>query len=206
MRQPKHKRTKAQVQASKKWAAAGRTAQKKKRAYNLAHHLPTRTKAQTQASQKWAAAGRAAASRKRQGLSPLKKHVPALSVPGGSLHGQDICAAVAVAEHLYATTGLYVSDAAIIQFGTRVAGGCLGDYLAEAAACGLAGYRLARFWQCDVDSYVPGLVYGVQLRGGYHAVLAGVNGILSWGMVLPWLGKPAEAWWLEWDTQQTMVV
>ena len=158
MKQPKHKRTAAQAEAAKKFAAAGRASQHRKRAYELAHHLPTRTKAQTQASLKWAAKGRAAQARKASGLKPLPKKAAALAAchpkcsdclnsnrccgrhvnESGGLHDRPVCAAVAVAEHLYDATGIAVPDADIIRLGDSLAGGCLLDYL-EAATGGSPG-------------------------------------------------------------------
>lgn len=201
MKQPKHAQTKAQHAASVKWAKAGRASQARKRAFEKAHGLPTTTKRQHQAALKWAAAGRAAQARKRQGLPPLPKKTPALALPGYGIHDLPVCAATAVAEHLLAAAGICACDAAILGLASRVTGGCLADYLDEAAATGLGGARLARFWQCDPDMFTPGLLYGVQLRQGYHTVLSHPSGMISWGMLMSVTGVPVEAWHLEWENQ-----
>lgn len=205
MRQPKHKVTKAQHAAALKWARAGRASQHATREAAIAKtgKPPPRTKREHQAALRWAASGRAAQARKRQGLRPLPRKQPALALPGhGLLHDLPVCAAVAVAEHLLAAAGVCACDADILELAARVTGGCLADYLDEAAAGGLAGARLSGFWPCDPDVAVPGLLYGVQFRRGYHAVLAqGRNTMISWGMLMPVTGVPVEAWHLEWDTE-----
>lgn len=203
MKKPKHPRTKAQHAASVKWAKAGRSAQAETRAAAIAKtgKPPARTKSQHQASLRWAAAGRASQARARAHLKPLPKQKPALALPGYGIHDMPVCTAVAVAEHLLAATGIFAPDAAILDLAARAPGGCLADYLAEAAAGGLAGVRLSGFWQCDEDLFTPGLLYGVQFRQGYHTVLTHPAGMLSWGMLMPVTGVPAEAWHLEWDTE-----
>jgi len=220
VRQPKHKRSAAQAAAGRAWAAAGRASQAATRraAIQKTGKPPPVSKARHQAALRWAAAGRASQARARAHLKPLPKKKPAIAFPGGPAQGQDdsqrkngepagnlhdlpVCAAVAVAEHLYAATGIIVSDAEILELHSAASGGGLGDYLEVAAMAGLGGARLAGFWPCDEDAYVPGLVYGVQLRGGYHAVLshpAGV-GMVSWGTLLRLTGVPCEAWHLEWE-------
>ncbi len=192
MRQPKHKHTVAQVAAEHKFAAAGRASQAKTRAAAIAKtgKPPARSKKQKQAAIKFAAAGRAAQARKRAHLKPLPKKTPTL----GGLP----CAPAAIAEHLYASTGICVPDADIVAWGSGLMGGCLGDYL-EAATAGFGGARLCGFWRCDADLFLPGVVYGVEMLGGYHAVLAHPDGVVSWGLILPRLGVPAEAWQLRWE-------
>jgi len=194
VKQPKHKHTAAQVAAEHKFAAAGRASQARKRSAAIAKtgKPPPRSKKQTQASVKFAAAGRAAQARKRAHLKPLPKKKPTV--------GDLPCGPVAIAEHLYAATGICVPDAAILALGSAdlAGGGCLADYLEAAATAGLGGVRLARFWRCDEDLAVPGLVCGVQLRGGYHAVLSHPRGVISWGLLMPRLGVPDESWFLEW--------
>ncbi len=194
MKQPKHKRTAAQAAAAHTFAAAGRAAQARTRAAAIAKtgKPPPVSKKRHQAALKWAAAGRASQARARAHLKPLPKKTPTL----GGLP----CAPSAIAEHLYATTGIVASDDAILGLAARVPNGHLGDYLAEATAGGLTGVRLAGFWRCDEELFVPGLVYGVELPGGYHAVLSHPAGVVSWGLLLPWMGVPAEAWQLRWET------
>lgn len=196
MKQPKHKRTAAQIAAAHKFAAAGRAAQAATRAAYIAKHgkPPPVSKKRHQAALKWAAAGRAAQARKRNHLKPLPKKQPALS-----LHGESVCAPVAIAAHLYAATGIIASEKLLLTLAARAAGGCLGDYLAEVAASGLAGMRLTRYVPVDEDLVVPGLVCGLGLPGGYHAVLSHPRGMVSWGVVLPWWGRPDQAWQLEWE-------
>lgn len=201
MKHPKHPVTKHQRAAELKFAAAGRASQAKTRAAAIAKtgKPPARSKKQHQASLRWAAAGRANQARKRQGLKPLAKAAPALALPGAGLHDLPVCGPVAIAEHLFASTGVYASDEQILDLYTRTPGGCLADYLEQATTGGLAGVRLARFWECDDGLAVPGLVYGVRFRTGYHAVVLGDAGMISWGMLLPVTGRPLEAWALNWE-------
>jgi len=205
VKQPKHKRTKAQHAASVAWAKAGRSAQAATRAAAIAKtgKPPARSKSQHQASLRWAAAGRSSQARARAHLKPLPKKKPALALPGGGLHDLPVCGPVAIAEHLLAVTGVYATDSQILDLAARTPGGCLADYLEQAADGGLAGVRLARFWRCDDELAVPGLVYGVQFRRGYHTVLMLPDGMmLSWGMLLPVTGRPLEAWCLKWDSDR----
>jgi hypothetical protein len=201
VKHPKHVQTKAQHVAALKFAAGGRAAQARTRAAAIAKtgKPPARSKAQRQATLRFAAAGRAAQARKRNHLKPLAKTKPALALPGSGLHDLPVCGPVAIAEHLLAATGVYATDDQIIDLANRTPGGCLADYLEQAATGGLAGVRLARFCRCDCELAVPGLVYEVQFRTGYHAVLMLPGGMLSWGMLLPVTGRSLEAWALNWD-------
>lgn len=206
MRQPKHKRTVAQHAADIKFAAAGRAKQHKTREEAIAKTgkppplSRKRAAAAHQAGIKWAAAGRAAQARKRNHLKPLPKKKPALAGTAGGLHDQPVCAAVVIAEHLAAMTGVCAADTEILGLARVAAGGSLEDFLCAAVYNGpLGGVRLGGFWRCDEDLLVPGLVYGVQLRGGYHAVLAHPRGVISWGLLMPLMGVPCEAWHLEWE-------
>ena len=94
----------------------------------------------------------------------------------------------------------------------KVTSGGMADLLEYLRAEGFpgSGEKLAHFEQCDTDTPVPGLVYGLQLPQGYHAVLAhpdGDRGAISWGLLVPWCrllhdgAAPAEAWWLEWEDE-----
>jgi hypothetical protein len=93
--------TKAQHAAAVKNIKKAQAANKKRIAYDKAHHLPTQTKKQHQASLKAAAAGRAAQARKRAGLKPLPKKARALA--GGpaaatlAVAGLDIVSALGLA-------------------------------------------------------------------------------------------------------------
>jgi hypothetical protein len=184
----------AQAAAAHKFAAAGRASQARTRAAAIAKtgKPPPVSKKRHQAALKWAAAGRASQARARAHLKPLPKKQPTL--------GELPCAPAAIAEHLFAATGVAVPDADILALGENMPGGCLWEYLEAAATAGLGGVRLAGFWQCDEDLFIPGLVYGVGMLGGYHAVLSHPRGLVSWGLLLPRLGVPREAWHLEWAT------
>ena len=192
----------AQVKAGQAFAAAGRASQHRARVASIQKtgKPPPRSKKQKQASLKFAAAGRAAQARARAHLKPLPKKKPALPLDGAGLHDKPVCAAVAIAENLFAVTGVAIPDTEILALAARAEGGTLNDFLCAAVYGGpLGGWQLSGFWPYDEDLYAPGLIYGVQFRAGYHAVLATHRGMLSWGRVLPLLGTPREAWHLEWD-------
>jgi hypothetical protein len=117
----------------------------------------------------------------------------------GALHSLPVCAAVAMAASLQAQSGVTASAAEITGL-YELAGAVSLEGMCEAAAgLGLAGWRLSWFGPADAEQAVPGLVYGLQLPWGYHAVLGHPAGVVSWGRVLPWMAAPAEAWHLEWS-------
>jgi hypothetical protein len=216
---PKHAhRSPAQVRASRAWASAGRSAQARTRKAAIAKtgKPPPRSAQQKAASRAWASAGRSAQAARRAGKTPVarkKAALPALSrahtlaEPGivlwlpGCDEERPVCAVTAVANHLLAATGIIAADDEMLEL-HGLAGGDSGatieDILDAAVTCGLAGRRLARFGMADRAS--PGTVAGLRMTGGFHAVLAAPAGMMiSWGMVLPRLGDPEEAWWLDWE-------
>lgn len=210
---PKHpKRSPAQVKASQKFAAAGRSAQARTRAAAIAKtgKPPPRTAKQKAATKNFAASGRAAQAARRAGKQPAPKKKAAapdirprcgVSTQGAlSLHELPACGPVALAEHLAAFTGITASDEEVLALHERAGVVTLAN-LFEAAADGFAGTRLAWFERCDPGTVAPGLVYGVQLPAGYHAVLSHPAGMLTWGRLMPWYGTPEEAWWLEWEAE-----
>jgi hypothetical protein len=221
--QAHHKRTKAQAQASKKWAASGRASQARKRVYEKAHGLPTRTVKQKAATQRFAAAGRAAQKRKRQGLKPLPTAKRALAVPAMSeavsemsraRHpaspfmilaetnmAESCCVATAIACHLYAWTGILASQDDITGL-HLAAGGESGAYIPDlleiASSSGFAGTRIERFRPVR-ELWLPGIVAGSRLPSGTHATLILSSGVwVSWGLVQPVSGELEEGWQIEW--------
>lgn len=174
------------------------------------HHHTARQKA---ASRQNLVKARAAQKSRRSGKTPvshkaaqapypqLNLGLPAL-VPnesGDSLHLLPLCAAVAVAASLREQTGIVIPDESLLAWHESVQGGRICDLLEAAAGHGLAGRRLLSYEPAAPDLFFPGLVYGIRLSTGYHAVLTTRGGMLSWGMVLPLLGTPEEAWILEWE-------
>lgn len=116
------------------------------------------------------------------------------------------CAAAAVANHLLACTGLLMKDEDILAL-HKLAGGDAGADIATVLECmqshrsafgeGSKAY-LANFTRTDEDCIVAGLVVGISLPHGGHAVLSHPRGMVSWGRVLPFAGIPQEAWALDW--------
>jgi hypothetical protein len=119
-----------------------------------------------------------------------------LQVPG--LHLLPVCAAVAVAASLQMQCGVIATAAEILDLYQQAGVTAIGTVLEAAAGYGLAGRRLARFTPLDPELCLDGLVCGIQLPYGYHAVCTAEDGMLSWGMLLPLAGIPEEAWLLEW--------
>lgn len=219
MKKPAQKRSKAQEIASRKWAAAGRAKEAAVRAkYRASHHgrNPPRTKAQQAATRKWQRASVAAAAARRQGKTFQKAKARAAFAPPEFLPDQrgfpswlncneiyPVCAAAAVANSLLFQTGYRVSDKDILMM-HRLAGGsesgsAIEDVLEAISEPGISWpWRLEKFWRADHDLIVPGLVTGMQLGHGSHAVLSHANGMVTWGSVLPWTGVIEEAWALEW--------
>ena len=211
-------RSPAQVRAGKAYAAAGRAAQAatRKAAIKKTGKPPPRSAKQKAASARAAGFGRAAQSARRAGKTPVshkKAALPALArahtlaEPGivlwlpGCDEELPVCAVTAVANHLLAATGIIAADDEMLEL-HLLAGGDSGatidDILDAAVTCGLAGRHLARFGMADRTS--PGTVAGLRMAAGYHAVLVAPAGMMiSWGMVLPQLGDPEEAWYLDWE-------
>jgi hypothetical protein len=217
---PKKAKSPAQVKADQKFAAAGRSAQAAARAASKAAGKPApRTKAQKAATKKWAAAGaqasHAAAVARRAGktYAPKKAVKAPLNLqrnldteiivptePGLSLHLLPVCGPAALAAHLLLTAGIAVPDENILMLHDLVRDASLADLLEYAAMEGFAGTCLESARPCDPSAVIPGLLYGVQLDGGYHAVVAVPGGMISWGGIWPLAGIPEEAWHLEWRT------
>jgi hypothetical protein len=217
---PKAKhRSPAQVRAGKAYAAAGRSAQAatRKAAIKKTGKPPPRSAKQHAASVAAAKAGRSAQAARRAGKTPVshkKAALPALArahnlaEPGvvlwlpGCDEELPVCAVTAVANHLLAATGIITSDAEMLALHALAggdSGATIGNVLDACADCGLGGRHLAGFGMADRAS--PGTVTGLAMHDGYHAVLVAPAGMMiSWGMVLPQLGDPREAWYLDWET------
>jgi hypothetical protein len=205
----------AQVAAGKKFAAAGRAAQARRRAaYKKAGKKPPVSKAQHQAGLKWAAAGRAAQKAKKTGKkAPVAKKAPAaisplVTGPCGpwALGGNDCwpsCAAAALANHLLAMTGVAASEEEILALHRAAGGGdehapLLGDLLETAAGTGLAGIALEDSWLLEGDQHVPGAIAVVTIPA-QHAVLLAPDGMMiTWGHLRPRQGQITQAWALAW--------
>lgn len=181
-----HHRTKAQIAGAKR---AGQTRHK--------HHM----------AQLAATRGKKPKATAKKPTAPVIVDLPDLEfspVPdgpyGAGLHVLPVCAAVAVAEHLAAFTGITAWEDEILGLHYQAGLLSLSELLEYLQAEGFAGARLRSFRPCDETLIAPGLVCGLQVSAGYHAVLAHPAGMISWGTVLPWTAAPAEAWALEWET------
>jgi hypothetical protein len=167
-----------------------------------------RSAKQTAASRRNLAKGRAAQAARRGGKSAVTsaaKKKPTAPLPGaGLLHAMPACGPAAAAEHLAAHTGIIVPDESVLVLHELVRPATIGGLLEYLAAEGFPGtsVKLAHFERCDPDAGAPGLVYGLQLGRGYHAVVGYPGGAMaSWGMLLRRAGTPEEAWWLEWEDE-----
>lgn len=182
-------RSAKQAAASRKWAAAGRRAQKGK----------PKTAKQLAASRHNLVRARAVQSARRA-VSKKQATAPGPEAAVISLHQMPVCAAVAVAGSLQAAVpDIAFSDASILALSRSTGPVSIGELLEHVRHAGLLGYQLARFWPCDPDLILPGLVCCYQEASGYHAVLAVSGGMLSWGSVRAWPRQPEEAWYLEWE-------
>lgn len=121
------------------------------------------------------------------------------------LHEHPACAAVALAESILVQHGAVIPDAAILELHALAGDADLSTVLEAAAGHGLGGWRLAWAQRADPGLLLPGMVYGITLRGGYHAVCAAdvptgrKIAVLSWGLLLPLAGEPEEAWLTGWE-------
>jgi|SRR5215472_274647 len=217
MKKPVQKRSKAQQAASQKWAAAGRAKQAAVRAkYRAAHHGagPPQSKAQQAATKKWQRAGVAAQAARRQGKTPAKPKPRAAVMPQefalyqsaswvtGCNELMPTCSATAVANHLFAAMDYEAAEFEVYGLHRKAGGdeGATIESVLEAVSCyGLGPYKLRRFFRTDQDVIICGLVVGINLPHGRHAVLSHPAGMVTWGQVVPWEGEPEEAWALEWE-------
>lgn len=186
---------------SAKARAADKANLKKARA--VARLLP-RTGKQKAASRQSLVKARAAQKARRSGKGAVTAKKPAAPAPAGyepgmDLHSLPVCAAVAMAASLQAWGGAVASVAEIIGLYERAGAVTLGGMCEAVAELGLAGWRLSWFAPADLAIPWPGMVYGVQLDAGYHAVLRTPAGLASWGLEIPLAGSPEEAWMLEWE-------
>lgn len=169
-------------------------------------------------SAKKAAVTRKASARKGKGAAkPVKRGAISPDVtdnlpgwtPTWNMGCNDVyptCAAAAVANHLLASTGLMMNEDDILSL-HKMAGGDTGADIASVLEC-IQSHRscfgqasrayLATFTRTDEDCIVAGLVVGISLPHGGHAVLSHPRGMVSWGRVLPFAGIPEEAWALDW--------
>jgi hypothetical protein len=192
-----HHLTAKQLAADRANLARARAAQKGK----------ARTAKQQAASRQNLAKARAAQKSRRSGKKPVTKKAAQapdglarcdVSIEGVPLHSLPVCAAVAVAASLQRLTGTGADPREIWAL-HKLAGRTSIEAVIEAAAeHGLAGHRITGFWPLDPGLLLDGLVYGVQIQQGYHAVLGVPGGMLSWDTVLPLSGEPEEAWAIEW--------
>lgn len=162
--------------------------------------LKPRTAKQKAASRLSLVKARAAQKARRGGKTPVaakKPQAPDL-LTGQGIHSLPVCAAVAAAASLQAWTGIIASAAEVWELYLRAGETSIAATLEAVAEHGLAGARLESFQAADPCYLAPGLLYGVQLAIGYHAVLSAPGGMLSWGNVIPLAGEPEEAWLLEW--------
>jgi len=214
----KKKRSPAQVRAGAAFAAAGRASQASARAAYIQKFgkPPPVSAARHAAGQKAAKASQAAAKARKAGVQPKARAAvmpeELLLYPGSlwPLGCNDVvptCAAVAVACHMQAATGITLSDKEILHLHELSGGGdgdgvCISDVLevikANWLAFGRGRTKLLSFFPTDEDCLVAGLVVGIRLPHAGHAVVSVPGGMISWGRRMAWDGVPEEAWCLEW--------
>lgn len=197
---PKVQAAAAHPHVTAKQLAADRQNLKKARA--VARKLP-RSGKQKNASRQNLVKARAAQKSRRSGktaVAPKKAAANDSRETSPLLHLLPACAPVALAAHLAWWTGTEVPDDEILDFHGLLGGAVtIPEAIEAAAGYGFCGFRPDRWARCDVSNRgVPGLLYGLDVPTGYHAVLALPAGALSWGAPVPWPGEPREAWHLEW--------
>lgn len=160
-----------------------------------------RTAKQKNASRINLVKARMAQKSRRSGKQAVRSVQAAAGLPTGrNIHQLPACVPVALAAHLAWWEGTEVPDEEILRLHALLGGAAtIPDAIEAAAGYGFCGFRPDRWARCDVSTQgVPGLIYGLSVPTGYHAVLALPAGMLSWSTALPWPGEPAEAWHLEW--------
>lgn len=128
----------------------------------------------------------------------MTKKQPQAAGTREGLHSLPVCAAVAIAASLQWQTGTEAEPAEIWSLYKLAGSATLGGVIEAAASTGLAGHQIGYWAPWDPDIMLDGLVYGVTIEEGYHAVLTVPGGMLSWDTTLPRRGEPAEAWIIEW--------
>lgn len=175
-----------------------------RKARAVARKLP-RTGKQKAASRHNLVKARAAQKSRRSGkqatVKPQKAAANDSRETSPLLHLLPACAPVALAAHLRFWTGAEASDEEILALHRALGGAAtIPDAIEAAAEYGFCRFRPDTWTRCDVSTRgVPGLIYGLGVPTGYHAVLALPAGALSWGAPVSWPGEPAEAWHLEWE-------
>ena len=171
-----------------------------RKARAVARKLP-RSGKQKAASRHNLVRARAAQKSRRSGKTAVAPKKAAAEFPTGrNIHLLPACAPVVLAAHLAWWHGIEIPGEEILELHGVLGGAApITDLFEYAAAEGFFGFRPDSWTRCDVSTQgVPGLIYGLSVPTGYHAVLALPAGVLSWGTVLSWPGEPAEAWHLEW--------
>ena len=135
---------------------------------------------------------------KKQAQAPDTRSRSGVSIEGVSLHSLPVCAAVAIAASCEYQTGAAVEPAEIWSLHKLAGRTNLAGVIEAAAGTGMAGHRIASWAPWDPDVPLDGLVYGVRIEEGYHAVLTVPGGMLSWDTVIARTGTPEEAWLIEW--------
>jgi hypothetical protein len=172
-----------------------------------------RTAKQKQASRQNLVRARAAQSARRAGKKFVTSKQAKAGIPDRSgvridddlglgeaaLHSLPVCAAVAVAASLMYQTGAEPDPRETWALHKLAGASTIAGVIEAAAYRGLGGWRIAAFCPWDPDVQLDGLVYGIQLAIGYHAVLTVPGGMFSWDTVLPLAGEPEEAWLIEWE-------
>jgi hypothetical protein len=163
-----------------------------------------RTAKQKAASRRNLGKARAAQKARRGGktaVAPKKAAAPVSRETSSLLHLLPACAPVALAAHLAWWHGIEIPDEEILALHRALGGAAAIPETIEAAAeYGFCGWRPDTWTRCDVSTQgVPGLIYGLTVPTGYHAVLALPAGALSWSVPVSWPGEPSEAWHLEWE-------
>jgi len=180
--------------------AASRRNLIKARAALKARHY--RSPAQIAASRRNLGLARAAQRARAAGKKWVSPKKAKDGLPGAAgLHALPACAPAAAAEHLAAYTGIIIPDRDVAELSIRLGVLPVADLFEYLRAGGWypGGPKLAHFERCDPDCGAPGLIYGIRLGTGYHAVMAYPGAMASWGMLLARSGTPEEAWWLEWE-------
>ena len=115
---------------------------------------------------------------------------------------RNTCTSVAIANSLFIHTGHKVTYEELQEFGDITEDLTILDSLEMAKRVGVGGIKPSDYEPVSPARICPGVIVGLDLSRGRHAVVLGENGIVTWGreiaMTNYFFDRITEAWLVEW--------